>query len=227
MNYKVILDEGILREFIGWLPELTETEQFYLTLFGRKKYCPEIKYIKSDKSQLARKTCTKERLFYKIKQLEVELGSYRQFQDEMPIPQEALAAYINPNPRCLYKATLHGISTLARLIELNNKNHNPHQEMLSCIQRSCSRKIFSVFDIDTKEIDIILAVTEALGGHLECAKILETRGGYHVLVKLETIPNEIKKTWYQKLAKLSDVTGDALIPIPGTYQGGFCPHFIN
>lgn len=226
MNYEIVLDEKALRDFINFLPDLNESEQFYVTLFARKKYAPDIKYIKSDKSQLARKTCTKERLFYKIKQMECKLGSYRQFQDEMPIPQEALAAYINPNPRCLYKATLQGLSVFAKLIELNNKNHNPHSEILSCIQRSCSRKIWSIFDIDTKEDGILNKVEDALGG-FNCAKILETRGGYHILVKLADVPVDIQKTWYKKMAALSDIKGDHLIPIPGTYQGGFCPHFIN
>ena len=226
VNYQVITDEKELLSFISWLPELTETEQYYITLLSRKKYSTEVKYIKSDKAQLARKTCTKERLYGKIKQLEVELGAYRQFQDNFPIPQEALAAYINPNPRCLYKATLQGISVLAKLIELQNKTHNPHQEMLSCIQRACSRKVYSVFDIDTKDIDIISAVNDALDGNIGESKILETRGGYHVLIKLSTIPDSIKKTWYKKLANISDVTGDALIPIPGCYQGGWTPKFI-
>ncbi len=62
---------------------------------------------------------------------------------------------------------------------------------------------------------------------MECAKILETRGGYHVLIKLSLIPDDIKKTWYNKLASLADVVGDTLIPIPGTFQGGFMPRFIR
>jgi hypothetical protein len=116
---------------------------------------------------------------------------------------------------------------LAKNIETGNKNHNPHQEMMSCIQRSISRKIWSVFDIDSKDESMLVKVDEALQGHKECRKILETRGGYHVLVKLDTIPNEIKKTWYQKLAEISDVTGDTLIPVPGSFQGGWTPRFLD
>lgn len=231
MNYQVITDitdESLLRDFIdNFLPDLAENEKYYLCLFCRKKYCRDVKYIKSDKSQMSRKTSDKLRLFWKIKQMECEVGSYRQAQDEQPIPQEALALYINPNPRCVWKATLHGLSVLAKNIETGNKNHHPQEEMMSCIQRSISRKIWSVFDIDSKEEGVLDKVDDALQGHKECRKILETRGGYHVLVKLDTIPDEIKRTWYQKLAVLSDVTGDAMIPVPGTFQGGFCPHFIE
>lgn len=228
MNYQIITDENLLRDFIdNFLPKTEENEKYYFCLFARKKYCKDVKYVKSDKSQLNRKTADSMRLFWKIKQMECPLGTYRQFQDEQPIPQEALALYINPNPRCVWKATLQGLSVLAKNIETGNKNHNPHQEMMSCIQRSCSRKIWAVFDIDSKDPEMLVKADEALQGHKECRKILETRGGYHVLVKLDTIPDEIKRTWYQKLAAISDVTGDTLIPVPGSYQGGWTPRFLD
>jgi len=228
MNYKIILDEDMVKDYIdNFLPDLEVHEAYYISLFARKKYSPDLKYIKSDKSQLARKTSNKANLFWKIKQLECEVGSFRQQQNMMPIPQEALALYIMPNPRDLYKATLKGLSVFANLIELQNKTHNPHQEIMSVIQKTSSRKIWSLFDIDSKEDGILEKVDDALQGHKECRRIVETRGGYHVLVNLKSIPEEIKRTWHQKIATLSDVTGDALTPIPGCTQGGYTPHFIS
>jgi hypothetical protein len=231
-TYKIIIDEDRLRQFIEWLPDTTESTQLYCSLFARKKYCPDMKWIKSDKSQLARFTSAKNRLFNKIRQKECPLGAYRQFQDEMPIPNEALALYVNPNPRCLYKATLHGIRTLATLIELNNKNHNPHQEMLSCIQSSSAKKIWTDFDIDTDNDAVLEDVEKALGGDKACRKILKSRGGYHVLVKLDAIPDNVQKTWYKAMAALADVKGDTLMPVPGCIQGylngqPFSPYFID
>jgi hypothetical protein len=57
--------------------------------------------------------------------------------------------------------------------------------------------------------------------------IVETRGGYHLFVhkdKVDKITNQ--KTWYQSIAKFSDVSGDMMSPPCGVYQGGWSPKFV-
>jgi hypothetical protein len=95
MNYQIIKDETLLREFINWLPELESGECFYVSLLARSKYLENKALLKTDKASLKRFTANEKRfLLNKIKQLEVEVGAYK--HGDLPVPQEALALYITP-----------------------------------------------------------------------------------------------------------------------------------
>ncbi len=226
MNYKIIADEKELLNFISWLPDLKENEKYYVSLFARKKYSEE--EIKSnDKTQLKRFTSDKERLLDKIKQLEIPLGRWK--LKNGAAPQKSLALYISLNPRCMKRATeLMGKKCWDLM---NAKNYNLHAEALSCIQKSKSRTCYVDFDIDDKDIDLDETWLENEVGENNYT-IMETRGGYHLLVEPEKASayRQIKfndNNWYQKIqAKYPvDQAGDQLIPVIGTYQGGFVPKF--
>jgi hypothetical protein len=238
MNYEIIKDDVKLREFIEWLPELQQAEKYYLCLFARSKYTKDaegnngLPHIKSDKAQLKRLVSDKVRMYDKIRQLQCEVGAYT--QNDTPVPQEALALYITVNPRNLWKATHNSLVKLATCIRDNNTFNNPHAEVMSEIQRTKSRTEYVVFDIDykgeTSSYKDFLAewVSDRVGNHT-CFKIIETRGGYHVLVKPDAVHPDYEKTWYQAIAKNQyiDQKGDMMIPVVGCTQGNFIPHFIN
>lgn len=226
MNYQIIKNEAFLRDFITWLPNLERGEIFYVCLFARKKYATEKSKLSSDKAQLKRFTSDKDRLFDKIKQLECELNSYTIKGNS--VPQEALALYINPNPRSLKKAAKNALIKLAELITQDYNGYNPHQEVMSEIQKAAGRRIFFDLDFDNIEpISIIPKVNEMI--NMDCVNVLKTRGGFHLLIELAKISKQYEKNWHKNITALEglDIRGDNLIPIPGCTQGEFTPHFIS
>lgn len=220
MNYTIINDEQKLLDFIDWLPDLQSNEKFYCCLFARKKYCAD-QIRSNDKSQLKRFVTDKKRLYGKIKQLEVAHGAYK--LKDMAAPQASLALYINPNPRDLEAASYDGIIKLTELLKNKRKDINPHSVLMNCIQQSAAKKVFLDFDVDTKDFDF-----EQLSKVINpsCLEIVETRGGFHVLVRLKQLDPKFKKTFYKDIVALGvDQTGDQLLPVPGCTQGNYTPHF--
>mgnify|MGYP001617055086 CR=1 FL=1 len=225
-HYAIIRDPALLEGFVNWLPGLQEREIFYVALFARKKYCADIKNIKTDKAQCKRFTSKTPQLIEKIRQLECPLDSYS--IKGISIPQEALALYISVNPRDLQLATLNGLKKLADLITQGYNGYNPHQEIMSEIHRACSRKVWFDFDFDNVEMEPTIAeISKIL--NMDCVRVLKTHSGFHVLVNLKGIREEFAKSWHQSMSKLPgiDVRGDNLIPVPGCTQGGFIPHFVH
>jgi hypothetical protein len=227
MNYTIITDEQKLREFIDWLPILEPHEKYYLCLFARNKYCKELTHIKSDKAQLKRFVSDKDRMLGKIRQLEVAYGAYTQ-KDKI-VPQEALALYITVNPRHMFKASVNTMVKLAQSIRDTNILMNPHQEALSEIQKAKSRTCYIDFDIDAegeKLYDALKSIKDYVNN--DAVTLLKTRGGVHALIDPTKVSKDFKNSFYMNISKISSVdqSGDQLIPVPGTFQGGFTPTFI-
>lgn len=229
--YEIIKDKDALQDFIdNHLPNLNNHEKFYVCLFARKKYS-EGEMLTNDKTQLKRFLANKENLIDKIEQLEIPIGRYRQ-KNGKAISQKTLALYISANPRCMKSAT--------RLVGkkawdlFNNENFNIHAEALSCIQKSNSRKIFLTFDIDDKnQIGTVEDYTWLEQNLARNFKLIETRGGYHLLVSPEDVTiwrksKGLSLNWHQIIREKFkvDQTGDIMLPVIGCTQGGFIPKIV-
>ncbi len=227
MNYQIIKNEITFRTFIDWLPALRPNETYYVTLFARNKYAKNVNQnIKADKAQLRRFTTNKELLFDKVKQLECEIGGYK--QGEVVIPQEALALYITVNPRNMELATKNLLVKCAELITKPYNGYNPHQEAMNCIQTACTRKVYFDLDFDIQQVNATLnEVKKHI--NMDCVRVLKTRGGFHLLIELAKIEEQYTQTWYKNITSLlgCDVRGDNLIPVPGCTQGDFIPFFAD
>ena len=144
----------------------------------------------------------KERLIEKLKQLEIPLGLYK--QDENPIPNHAIACYITANPRCNKKALQLMMKKGLDLMIANDNRFNLHQEAMSCVQKSKSYTFVLDFDIDIdkdlfKELDIENKVLQYVNE--EAISWLETRGGFHLLIKPNLVNKEFSKTFYNNIVK--------------------------
>lgn len=223
MNYEIIKDISALEKFVEWLPDLLPHETYYVCLLARNKYVKDlgIGTSNSDKSQCKRFLSNKERLIEKIRHLECKVGSY--VMKGIPIPQEALALYITPNPRDQMKATRSSLVKFAELIANGSTCHAPHQEAISQVHKSVGTKHFVDFDFDNVNFQTLSdKINEVI--NMDAVDVLETRGGFHLLVQPKKIDPQFEKTWYKNIMSLGvDQVKDNMIPMPGCTQGGFTP----
>lgn len=224
-THTIITDEQELKKFIDWLPEPTADETFYCVLMARNKYCKGIGTFNSDRAHCTRFITDKKLIFSKIKRCEAPVGSYGK---EQIIPQEALAFYINPNPRSLSKAQGMMLTKLAESIVSKRPSVNIYQDSLTCIHKSISRKLYNDFDFDDISKEQVAAQIKDIVNS-EAVSIVQTRGGCHALIRSDLVDYQYKNTWYLKMKAIPgcDVTGDTLLPVPGTYQGGFTPRMFT
>lgn len=235
--YKIVIDQKELDRFIDFLPYLTPDEKFYVTLFARKKYTTDVRF-KSDKNQLKRLVINRQDLSSELRKLEVADGLYK-FND-IPIPQEMLAVYINPNPRSMYKSSLELLSRTAKNLRDGLPLGNPKAEAMNCLQSTPSRKLFFDIDIDIvpgeifEHHELIRWIEDNDIINLNSLEIIQTRGGYHILITHELIDPKYSKKWYGGFNNLINpkkfsvmMNSDNLIPIPGCVQGNSVPRLLR
>lgn len=209
MSYQIIHNKEELLKYIDTLPELKEGEVYYCTLMSRSKYQKE--KVSSNNIQLNQFTSTKEKLYNKIKKLEIPIGRYL-YNNSIELPNESLALYINPNPRSLIKATKNSIVKLTKLILEEYNGYDPQRILMTEIQKACSRKVYHIIDIDDTEYDV-----NTFPLSKECYTVTKTRsGGYHIVVDIAKA-TELEKYWYNKVTAITtiDQRGDILTPVPG------------
>lgn len=230
-NYQIIFDEAELDKFIEFLPDTGPNEVFYLCLFGRHKYC-EAFPNSHDAAQFARVVARKSELKEKIRRMEAPLGSYS--RSGVIAPQDCLALYIGLNPRNLAKASKNLLVELAKHIAEGNLNFNPISMATTEVHRATDKKYYVDFDFDNKgekSAAKLAKITTILPP--VCYKILETRGGFHLIVDIaktsELTKGVVSNKWYQLLQSIPgcDVSGsNGLTPVPGCTQGGFVPRMV-
>ena len=226
MKYEVVASPAEVKRFVDWLPAEKEDEVYYVCLLSRGKYATIPSRgvnSKSDEAVLSRFLTSKDDLLEKLLKLEIDEGLYRRRGCE--VHQETLVTYITVNPRNMKKGSIDLVRTLVDAV-VEKRHLNPVEAALSAVHKAMGTQHFVDFDFDgtaSRPSDVARYVNP------EALAVVLTRGGFHALVTPRLVHPDFKKTWYKNISSLSgmDNCSDKMLPIPGTWQGGKMPRFLD
>lgn len=259
MNNNLIKDREEFNKLISILPDLNKDEVYFISLSARAKYLTmdeRKEYSLGQTEMFGREIAqSKEKLYdYTIKKLEATL-SYKTTRNGKPIPDKSLICYVNINPSSMVKAyyqfqkEMNNQMSEITLALLHGKDPNysfiniQTRELMNCIQKSTGTKHFIDIDCDTKEPEVLDYFKEAFLNCLIEYYIIETKGGYHFLLKKDTFPVKynlqkiiddgiirLERIIYEK--QLNNkieimINGNGMIPVPGIMQSDHLVKFVN
>ena len=239
MNYDFIKDEEELQRFIdGVVPELEAEESFLLILGARKKYLNEAEqsdFALTGTDVFRREVISKkENIRPRVEELCVEQGLYRDRKGK-PLPEHCFSVYLTINPRSQRKAAVALAKEIADRL-YDGQRIRLERMAKSQLHKAISRKIFLDLDVDPTGGDDAMEVVHQIRSVLGSTphQVIKTRTGAHVIVQTKRLDPSIKKTFYRDIQTISrrmegeiEVRNDAMLPLPGTSQGGVAPKWIQ
>lgn len=237
----MIIDKEQFNQFIKILPDLQNDEVYFVSLSARQKYLTlkEREFYALGRTEMFSREIVKSKkdFPYIMNKLLYSL-EYKTTRNGKQIPEKALVTYINVNPSSTIEAFYQFRKEMNRYKNEINKalmgNKEPNytgilninRKLMNCIQKSRSRKYYIDIDFDILPEDNDLLVD--FQKYLITAKVkyhtIQTQGGYHVLIKKDTLNDKIKLHEKLKEYKSQLISGEVIInknqmvPIPGTLQ---------
>jgi hypothetical protein len=216
--YNFIYDESQVERFAKLIDTENTLQQVYLQ--ARRKYNKELKkdcfittntFFKASPSYFLNR----------IKRYEVEVGSYKDHDKE--IPEDCFAIYSSTNPCSGKKSVGKFVEECVQSFIQDKKRifEHPHRELDSFIMSTNERVNILTMDIDCKE-DYKEVKEFLITENIPTLAVIETRGGYHVLVKPDNNISKLQKKFGGKIQ-----IKNLYCPIPGTLQGGFPVRFVE
>lgn len=249
--HNLVHDVDEIRKFHSFLYPLKSGEAYFLSMSARDKYlsAEERKEFSLGRSEMFARKIVKssdfETFLRVIRSLEVNHGGYTT-RNNKNIPDKCLLMYANINASSGMKA----------LKEFNQKSNELMFEMLAnpdalkhfaaldsmlmnCYQRQTGTKYLLDVDFDVVKNDIgyslLNTFIDELKEHNVSYKVIETFGGFHVLIIRETVKfnyqivlnelNFVAKRQFTKSEIVKNVND--MVPVPGTLQAGFPVHFLE
>jgi len=246
--YKFIYDLEELKKFYDIiLPPLNDNEVYFISLSARKKYLPsDMKNLLDGSSEMFERRLIDEKdwnMFLRtIKRYECNDGAYTN-KEGIEYPNDAMIVYMNFNPCNIIKAYEEFImkSTQNMMNLALGKGSDPkyfkriNHALMTAMHHSRGTKHYVDIDIDYKPgmkitskgklvLEQILSVLKQNNVKFF---VIDTHGGYHVLMFTETIrfnyANEMKNILLDNSDILDDImpNGQGMIPLPGCSQADY------
>jgi hypothetical protein len=238
----LIANKKTLQFYIDYLlPELIQSEVYFLSLSARNKYLTEEerKYYGLGRTEMFSRVIVRSKQDFDkaIRQLEAN-HSARLTKTEQIIPEKCLVVYINVNPVSTVKAAGNFVQEFLQVqneltISLQNQKQSnfdwfryADRKYMNCLQQATSRKIWIDFDIDSHDYSIVRELIDSIDDVVHLS--IETKSGYHLLVNQNDLNNKNAGKYlfnmYNDLRKLHvDIeimqNKNAMIPLPGSFHG--------
>lgn len=243
----LIHDESLVDSFYTqFLAPLVKDQVYFVSLSARNKYLDEEERRRYDlgrtemfSREVVRDVHDWRRTF---RRLEANAAAYRT-RTGLELPQQALVVYANVNPSSMLRAYTSFCAEMNQCVAdwtlsiANGKESNiipltrMDRTLLNHVQRSTAEKHQIDLDLDTDNYSLV----DELLSYLQDVKylVVNTKGGYHVLINRESLnlkDSKFKKGLYQHLipnlhsrAKEGGgevvVNKNGMVPVPGTFQG--------
>ncbi len=249
MNKFIYSEEELRKFYDNVLPPLTNTEVYFVSLSARNKLLSEeekLEYSLGRTEMFERKTIREKdwnKFYRSILKYETNEGAYTG-RNGKPLPKKCTILYININPSDMVKAYQEFDTRVRENIYnmISNKGSNLSyfkkidRELMNAIQRNKGTKHYIDIDFDLPD-KVDGAYHPLLYNFIVCLQernqkffVVETRGGFHVLLSRETLNfnfnkdieyiNEVAKSHYRNGEKFEICRNvNDMIPLPGTLQG--------
>lgn len=251
-RYELIHDLEQIRKFerMFYAPSVDST--FIIYLAARKKYDPlmrksqglscfcrkKIHYASPDSDSRAR-------LEYDVQSYMVPMGTYRinlrseQGDEDEAIRTESMAIYASLNPRDSAKAAAELFGSMSTQLTGQASGSGDLQTFARKAARYMNllckygTRNFIGIDLDTKDQETYSQVITDLKARITIHAVIETRGGYHIILaksELDKASKADKRFIYNVLKErdaIDIISNDLFSPIPGTYQGGHRVRFVD
>ena len=235
------------RKFLNVLPQLSNNEVFFVSLSARNKYLTlqEREQYSLGRTEMFGREIIFDNSFESFNLVFKKLKTileYRKTKNGNTIPDKCLTTYMNLNPSHTVNSVGNFIKTMTQeLLEYTNnvvKGHdtkvnldrfrNSRSILNTSFQKTSSRKMFVDIDIDCKNEEILKVSCDILTKNGAKFFVVKTQGGWHVVVKRETLKfNYVKyviehcNTLINNSEFLSGIVEhnkNLMVPVPGTLQ---------
>lgn len=247
---KLIHDPNMVKDFIKILPKPNDLEVFFVSLSCRNKYLTDDqrKEYALGRTEMFGQSIARDadKLFRNIRRYESHPEAYTT-KNGNNMPVSAMVVYVNIDTSSTLKAyTEFQKKMTENLTELTHKSilgqsikdtarfiNKADKVLMDCYQRGSSQKKFIDVDFDVPECasGVVEKFLDVMNMNKVKHYIIQTRGGFHVLLERETIKhnynidiaeaNDDMKSIYGDIKYEIKVNENRMVPVPGTYQAGF------